>query len=50
MDSWPSALNGSERSAPRSAYDNLLLTAHLRINADNESGDATVLGASEDTG
>ena len=34
----------------RSAYDNLLLTAHLRIDADSRSGDATVLPPSEETG
>jgi PAS domain S-box-containing protein len=44
------ALSGRETLPPRSTYDNLLLTAHLRINADIESGDATVLPASEDTG
>jgi len=44
------ALSGSERLPPRSVYDNLLLTAHLRINADMESGDATVLPSSEKTG
>ena len=43
-------LTGSEESPPRSAYDKLLLTAHLRINADTESGDGTVLEPSEDTG
>jgi hypothetical protein len=44
------ALTGSEVLPPRSAYDKLLLTAHLRINADAESGDDTVLEPSEDTG
>ncbi len=44
------ALSGSETPPPRSAYDNLLLTAHLRINADIESGDSTVLPPSEGTG
>jgi PAS domain S-box-containing protein len=43
-------LSGSEMLPPRSAFDNLLLTAHLRINAENESQDATVLPTSEDTG
>jgi hypothetical protein len=43
-------LSGTETLPPRSAYDNLLLTAHLRINAENESQDATVLPTSEDTG
>ena len=44
------ALSGTEELPPRSAFDKLLLTAHLRINADIESGDATVLPPSEDTG
>jgi hypothetical protein len=44
------ALSGSETPPPRSAYDNLLLTAHLRINADIESADSTVPPPSEDTG
>ena len=35
------SLSGTETLPPRSAFDNLLLTAHLRINADIESGDAT---------
>jgi hypothetical protein len=43
-------LSASETLPPRSAYDNLLLTAHLRINAENESQDATVLPTPEDTG
>jgi hypothetical protein len=43
------ALSGSEPFPPRAAYDNLLLTAHLRINADDESGDDTVHQPSEDT-
>ena len=44
-------LSGSEEFPPRSAYDKLLLTAHLRINADTESGDDTVLESSQqDTG
>ena len=34
-------LSGSEMLPPRSAFDNLLLTAHLRINAENESGDGS---------
>ena len=33
------ALSGSRELAPRSAYDKLLLTAHLRISADTESGE-----------
>jgi hypothetical protein len=44
------ALTGSDEFPPRSGYDKLLLTAHLRINADTESGDDTVLEPSEDTG
>jgi len=43
-------LSGNETLPPRSAYDNVLLTAHLRINANIESSDATVLPPSEDTG
>jgi PAS domain-containing protein len=44
------ALSGSEQFPPRAAYDKLLLTAHLRINADDESGGDTVRQPSEDTG
>jgi hypothetical protein len=44
------AHTGSEEFPPRSGYDKLLLTAHLRINADTEPGDDTVLEPSEDTG
>jgi hypothetical protein len=44
------ALTGSEPLPPRSGYDKLLLTAHLRINGDTESGDGNVLQPSEDTG
>ena len=44
------AFTGSEQLPPRSGYDKLLLTAHLRINADIESGDAAVPPSSEDTG
>jgi PAS domain S-box-containing protein len=44
------ALTSSEPLATRSAYDKLLLTAHLRVNADRESGDGTVAPPSEDTG
>ena len=44
------ALSNSEKLSARSAYDTLLLTAHLRINADTESGNDTVLQPSEDTG
>jgi hypothetical protein len=43
------ALSGSAKLPPRSAYDNLLLTAHLRINPDIESGDDD-LQPSQDTG
>jgi hypothetical protein len=44
------ALTGSEHLPPRSRYDQLLLTAHLRISADTESVDRDVLEPSEDTG
>ena len=44
------ALSGGAQLPPRSAYDNLLLTAHLRINADTQSGDTAALQPSEDTG
>jgi hypothetical protein len=44
------ALSGGANLPPRSAYDNLVLTAHLRIKPDIESGDAGVLQPSEDTG
>ena len=44
------ALSGSKTLPPRSAYDNALLTAHLRINANVESEDDPVLQPSEDTG
>jgi PAS domain S-box-containing protein len=44
------ALTGSEPLPPRSGYDTLLMTAHLRINAGRESGDGTVVQPSEDTG
>ncbi|MGB6514744.1 MAG: PAS and ANTAR domain-containing protein [Mycobacterium sp.] len=43
-------LSGGETLPPRSAYDNVLLTAHLRIDAENQSRDATVLPPSEETG
>jgi PAS domain S-box-containing protein len=43
-------LSRGEKLPPRSAYDNLLLTAHLRIDAENQSRDATVLPPSEETG
>ena len=44
------ALSGSRELPARSAYDTLLLTAHLRINADTGSGNDTVLQPSGDTG
>ena len=44
------ALTGSEQLLPRSGYDKLLLTAHLRVNAATEAGNDTVLAPSEDTG
>ena len=44
------ALTASEQFPPRSAYDKLLLSAHLRLNADTDSGDETVLQPSEETG
>ena len=44
------ALSHSETLPARSAYDILLLTAHLRIDAHNESGDDAVLQPSGDTG
>ena len=43
-------LSGSEKLPPRSAYNNLLLTAHLRINTDIESRAETVLQPAEDMG
>jgi PAS domain S-box-containing protein len=43
-------LGGGETLPPRSAYDNALLTAHLRIDTENQSGDPNVLSPSEDTG
>ena len=44
------ALSHSETLPARSAYDTLLLTAHLRIDAHTESGDDAVLQPSGDTG
>jgi len=44
------ALSTSEKLPARSAYDNVLLTAHQRIKADNETGNDTALEPSEDTG
>jgi PAS domain S-box-containing protein len=44
------ALTGSDQLPPRSGYDKLLLTAHLRINADARRGDTIVAQPSEDTG
>jgi hypothetical protein len=44
------ALTGREQFPRRSDYDKLLLTAHLRINADTDAVDETLLQRSEDTG
>ena len=44
------ALSASGSLPPPYAYDKLLLTAHLRINADTESGDDTGIQPSEGTG
>jgi len=44
------ALSGSETLPPRSAYDNVLLTAHRRIDADVEAEEDADLQPSEDTG
>jgi hypothetical protein len=41
------ALSGDRTLPPRAAFDKLLLTAHLRINPDIESGNTTVLQPSE---
>ena len=43
------ALSGCERLPPRSAYDNLLLTAHRRVKTGIEPRDGAVLHQSEDT-
>jgi PAS domain S-box-containing protein len=43
-------LSGGETLPPRSVYDNLLLTAHLRIDADIQSDDGTGLQPTEQTG
>jgi hypothetical protein len=43
-------LSGGETLPPRSAYDNALLTAHLRIDPESQSGGPDVLPQSEDTG
>ena len=43
-------LSRGETIPPRSAYDNALLTAHLRIDADGQAGDVTGLSPSQDTG
>lgn len=43
-------LSGGETYPPRSAYNNALLTAHLRIDPESRSGDSDVLTQSEDTG
>jgi PAS domain S-box-containing protein len=44
------ALTSSEPLPTRPCYDKLLMTAHLRVNADRESGDGTVAPPSADTG
>ena len=44
------AFAASERLPARSGYDKLLLTAHLRINAGAQSGDAPSPPSSEETG
>jgi PAS domain S-box-containing protein len=43
-------LSGGETLPPRSAYDNALLTAHLRIDPESQSTGPDVLPQSEDTG
>ena len=43
-------LSRGETLPPRSAYNNVVLTAHLRIDVENQSGDATDLPPSEETG
>ncbi|MGC1739863.1 PAS and ANTAR domain-containing protein [Mycobacterium sp.] len=43
-------LSGGGTYPPRSAYNNALLTAHLRIDPESRSGDSDVLTQSEDTG
>ena len=43
-------LSGGETLPPRSAYDNLLLTAHRRIGADIQSEDGIASQATEHTG
>lgn len=43
-------LSRGETVPARSAYDKLLLTAHLRIDAENQSREATLLPLSEETG
>ena len=43
-------LSRGETLPPRSAYNNVVLTAHLRIDVENQSGDATGLPPSEETG
>jgi PAS domain S-box-containing protein len=43
-------LSGGETLPPRSAYDNALLTAHLRIDPESQSGEPDALPRSEDTG
>jgi hypothetical protein len=43
-------VSASKELPPRSAYDKLLLTAHLRVDTDTESTDDTVLEPSKDAG
>ena len=43
-------LSGGETFPPRSAYANVLLTAHLRLDAENQSRDGRVPPSSEETG
>jgi hypothetical protein len=43
-------LSKRETTPPRPAYDNIVLTAHLRIDAENQLRDASVPAPTEDTG
>jgi hypothetical protein len=43
-------LAAGEHFPPRSACDKLLLSAHLRLNAETESTEDTVVQPSEETG
>jgi len=43
-------VSGSKELPPRSAYDKLLLTAHLRVDTDTKSADDAVLEPSKDAG